>query len=79
MGGKFFSNQSSEQIIKHLSNLLEPGLYYNLSVDSLGVSFNIRESTRRPPENNSVDHKNRKHKIRSKKKGRTVKLKGVVY
>lgn len=44
MRGKKFSNQSADQIIGHLINLLNPKVRYNLSADSLGVRFTITEA-----------------------------------
>lgn len=47
MGKKRFSNQESEQVLKHLNKLLNSQALYNLCVDPLGIYFEIRESTRR--------------------------------
>ncbi len=46
--GKSFRNQSREQVIKHLSNLLKDDALYNLRADPLGIHFEVRESSRRP-------------------------------
>jgi len=46
MGSKRFGNQTREQILKHLENLLSPQPYYNLWVDPLGICFEIRESAK---------------------------------
>ncbi|MFC2154038.1 hypothetical protein ACFLRC_00965 [Candidatus Altiarchaeota archaeon] len=43
-GEKRFSNQTPDQIIKHLSNLLSTDTSYSLRVDPLGVYFEIKES-----------------------------------
>jgi hypothetical protein len=80
MYGKFFGNQNSEQILKHLSNLLDKGVYYNLSVDPLGINFYVKESVRGPrPKRDEEGLVERPGKIRKRKKGRTVNLKGRVY
>jgi hypothetical protein len=80
MYGKFFGNQNSEQVLKHLSNLLDKGVYYNLSVDPLGIVFSIKESVRGPrPKRDEEENLERLGKIRRRKKGRTVNLKGRVY
>ena len=41
---KRFRNQSSVQILKHLSHLLSSNANYSLYVDPLGVYFEVRES-----------------------------------
>ena len=41
-----FSNQKPDQIIAHLSNLLNYDVKYNLVVDPLGIHFTITESTK---------------------------------
>lgn len=46
MPRKKFSNQKPEQIIAHLSNLLDREVKYNLIVDPFGVNFTITESTK---------------------------------
>ena len=91
-----FSNQTSQQIIAHLSNLLDCDIKYNLIVDPLGIRFEItrsikqkrRTSSKRKKlkeEQKDMTKKQRKlsstkkrtrPKIRSVKKGRTVKLQG---
>ena len=45
MKPKRFSNQSKEQILKHLGGLLSGEVAYNLSVDPLGIRFLLTEST----------------------------------
>jgi len=98
MPKKRFGNQSVEQIVKHLLNLLDPTSKYNLSADPLGVHFTITEAVGRKPRSEKrrrlreaqknlskgrkkhmSTKKNTRPKIRTVKKGRTVKLKGVVY
>jgi hypothetical protein len=79
MYGKFFGNQNSEQVLKHLQNLLDEGVYYNLSVDPLGIVFSIKESVRPPRPKGEFEDRPRPGKIRTRKKGRTVNLKGRVY
>jgi hypothetical protein len=79
MYGKFFGNQDSEQVLKHLSNLLDKGVYYNLSVDPLGINFYIKESVRGPRPKKPEENVERPGKIRRRKKGHTVNLKGRVY
>ena len=80
MYGKFFGNQNSEQVLKHLQNLLDKGVYYNLSVDPLGIVFSIKESVKGPrPKSDGAGMIERPGKIRKRKKGRTVNLKGRVY
>lgn len=44
MSRKFFGNQDCEQIIGHLRNFLRRGVRYNLSIDGLGVHFEINEA-----------------------------------
>jgi hypothetical protein len=44
MYGRKFSNQTVEQVIKHLGNLLDANFRYTLSSDPLGVHFTITES-----------------------------------
>jgi len=44
MSGKFFGNQDHEQIIGHLKNFLRDGVRYNLSIDGLGIHFEIKEA-----------------------------------
>ncbi|ODS39264.1 MAG: hypothetical protein A7316_06015 [Candidatus Altiarchaeales archaeon WOR_SM1_86-2] len=41
-----FSNQTSQQIIAHLSNILDCEIKYNLIVDPLGIRFAITKSTK---------------------------------
>ncbi|MFH0863018.1 MAG: hypothetical protein V1875_08335 [Candidatus Altiarchaeota archaeon] len=48
--GKRFSNQTKEEVLKHLANLLRPGTIYNLQSDPLDLHFEIRESDRQPRE-----------------------------
>jgi len=50
MSSKRFGNQTAEQVVKHLSNLLDKNIRYNLYADPLGVYFRVTEST------NSVKH-----------------------
>jgi hypothetical protein len=47
---KRFGNQSREEVMRHLGNLMHPGKLYNLSVDPLGIYYEIRESNRQPRE-----------------------------
>ncbi|MBN2015032.1 MAG: hypothetical protein JW778_07620 [Candidatus Altiarchaeota archaeon] len=47
MAAKRFSNQSGEQIIKHISNFLQEDCSYDLFIDPLGIRFLITESTRK--------------------------------
>jgi len=80
MYGTFFGNQNSEQVLKHLQNLLDAGVYYNLSVDPLGIDFTIKESVRGPrPKRRDLETIERPGKIRTRKKGHTVNLKGRIY
>ena len=44
-----FSNQTAEQVLKHLAHFLKPNVSYNLSVDPLAVSYRIEESVHRDP------------------------------
>ncbi len=44
MPKKRFGNQTVDQILKHLLNLLDSGLRYDLSVDPLNVHFIIKEA-----------------------------------
>jgi hypothetical protein len=44
MCGKRFSNQSADQVVKHLINLLNAEVKYNLSCDPLYVHFTINEA-----------------------------------
>ncbi len=46
MGDKRFSNQTSQQILSHISKLLSEDAAYNLQVDPLSLRFLITESTR---------------------------------
>ncbi|MFH0860464.1 MAG: hypothetical protein V1921_04635 [Candidatus Altiarchaeota archaeon] len=46
MSGKFFRNQTSEEIIKHLAHFLGCDSKYDLFIDPLGVYFRIVESHR---------------------------------
>lgn len=46
MGPRRFSNQTVEQILKHLGNFLDVTSAYDLQIDPLGIYFSIRESTR---------------------------------
>jgi len=99
MKARRYSNQSKEQIIGHLSNILNEKLVYTLTVDPLGVHYTLRESRKRKKgastkkiklkeEQKGMSKKQRKKsntkkrtkpKIRTVKKGRTVKLKGRTY
>ncbi|MBN2250831.1 MAG: hypothetical protein JW724_01985 [Candidatus Altiarchaeota archaeon] len=47
MHGKRFSNQTVEQVLAHLGNLLDRSLKYNLSSDPLGVHYTVTESVDR--------------------------------
>jgi hypothetical protein len=94
MPAKRFSNQTPEQIIKHLAHFLKYKTNYNLYVDPLGVSFRIEEhvekgsgSRKERPRDWHALSKGKKRrtatkkhratpKIRSRKMGRTVNLKG---
>lgn len=49
MRGKKFGNQSADQIINHLTNLLNPNVKYNLSSDPLNVRFIITEAVGKKP------------------------------
>jgi len=49
MHGKKFGNQSVDQIVKHLINLLDSNAKYNLSADPLGVHFTITEAVGKKP------------------------------
>ncbi|MBU4267138.1 MAG: hypothetical protein L6243_04185 [Candidatus Altiarchaeales archaeon] len=49
MPGKKFGNQTVDQILKHLINLLDPTAKYTLSVDPLNVHFTIREAFGKAP------------------------------
>lgn len=44
MNGRFFGNQTAEQILSHLRNLLRNNLKYNLKADPLGIHFEIDEA-----------------------------------
>lgn len=44
MSSKFFGNQDCEQIIGHLRNFLRRNVRYNLSIDGLGIHFEINEA-----------------------------------
>jgi len=44
MPPKKFSNQTSEQIISHLSHFLRSNSMYNLYIDPLGVYYSINEA-----------------------------------
>jgi hypothetical protein len=43
---KRFGNQSPEEILRHLTNLLHRDKVYTLCVDPMGIYFEIRESQR---------------------------------
>ncbi|MFH1402788.1 MAG: hypothetical protein ABIH11_00790 [Candidatus Altiarchaeota archaeon] len=97
MPAKRFSNQTPEQILRHLTRLLKDNYNYNLYVDPLEVGFMISESTsgtkkqdrKRPKDWDSLSKKQKRRKaaikprasskIRGRKQGRTVNLKGVSY
>ena len=49
MPKKKFGNQTVDQILKHLLNLLDSGAKYDLSVDPLNVHFTIREAMGKKP------------------------------
>ena len=49
MPKKKFGNQTVDQILKHLLNLLDPEAKYTLSVDPLNVHFTIREVMGKKP------------------------------
>ncbi len=49
MPKKRFGNQTADQILKHLINLLDPAAKYTLSVDPLNVHFTIREAIGKTP------------------------------
>jgi len=49
MPGKKFGNQTVDQILKHLLNLLDSGARYNLSVDPLNIHFTIKEAMGKKP------------------------------
>ncbi|MBD3388139.1 MAG: hypothetical protein GF416_03745 [Candidatus Altiarchaeales archaeon] len=69
--GKRFSNQKKEEILKHLSHLLDTNTLYHLKADPLSVYFEIRES-RRPQKRESEKRKRLKEETKhlSKKKRR---------
>jgi len=46
--GKRFSNQTAEEIIRHIRHFLSGQNTYNLSIDPLCIHFTINESTRPP-------------------------------
>jgi hypothetical protein len=45
---KRFSNQSKEEVLRHLANLLRPNTLYNVCVDPMSIYFEVRESNRQP-------------------------------
>jgi len=49
MPKKKFGNQTVDQILKHLLNLLDSGARYDLSVDPLNVNFTIKEAMGKKP------------------------------
>ena len=49
MPGKKFGNQTVDQILKHLMNLLDPATKYTLSADPLNVHFTIKEAMGKKP------------------------------
>ncbi len=100
MKARRYSNQSKEQIIGHLSNILNEKVRYTLTVDPLGICYTLKESQvrkKKPPSSKKIKlredqkwmskkqrkksntKKRIKPKIRTVKKGRTVKLQGRVY
>jgi len=44
---KRFSNQTPEQILKHLKHFLDESVTYDLYIDTLNVNFFIRESIKK--------------------------------
>ncbi|PKP53354.1 MAG: hypothetical protein CVT90_02270 [Candidatus Altiarchaeales archaeon HGW-Altiarchaeales-3] len=61
-----FSNQTQDQIIAHLSNLLNYDVRYNLLVDPLGIHFTIAESTKQ-----DTGMSNKRRKIKEGQKNMT--------
>ncbi len=59
MKSKRFSNQTAEQILKHLHTLLDDKQKYTLTADPLGIHFTVTES----------------RKIRKKLSGKKINLK----
>ena len=73
MGAKRFSNQTKEQVVKHLSKLLSHDSLYNLRVDPLGIFFEIKESLSRKKKLSDKRGKIREH-TRDLSKGKRKKL-----
>lgn len=69
--GKRFSNQSRDQVVAHLSNLLKDNTLYHVKSDPLEVYIEIRES-RKPPKQESEKRKRVREETQhmSKKKRR---------
>ncbi|MFH1721189.1 MAG: hypothetical protein ABH950_01145 [Candidatus Altiarchaeota archaeon] len=71
---KRFRNQSSEQILAHLSNLLIEESNYALYVDPLGVYFEVKESRGSPQKKKESKKKTRIKSEQSQMKPRLIKL-----
>jgi hypothetical protein len=76
MKSKKFSNQSVEQILKHLENFLDHSVNYDLSIDPLGVNFSIKESTRRRRSKRKKSEKRKR--LREEQKGMTKRQKRLI-
>jgi hypothetical protein len=48
LSGMRFSNQSKDEVLRHLANMLREGTLYNLSCDPLRIYFEMRESQKQP-------------------------------
>ena len=74
MKAKKFRNQTSEQILKHLANLLSGDNKYNLFVDPLGIYFTIKESVRTGGDKNAKKRADRRGAQEGLSKGRRKKV-----
>ncbi len=68
MKARRYSNQTKEQIIGHLSNILDEKLRYTLNVDPLGVHYTLKESRKRKKRPSS-----KKIRLREEQKGMSKK------
>ncbi len=70
--GKRFSNQSKDQVIKHLEKILDDAKSYDLKADPLLAFFEIKESQRQSKVMSEKHKKLRKEYADSSKKNRRL-------
>ncbi len=63
--GKKISNQTPQQILKHLSHLLTDDEKYDLHADPLKVHFEIKESTKHTRKKQTTKKKQRKEESKN--------------